>query len=445
MSTQLIADLKDLMPGTVAVAGEAVYEKASKMFVGATTPAAVVRPRSTQEVARVVRFVREHKVAFAIRSGGHHTIASRLSNDSLLIDLSGLATIEVLDARQGLVRVGGGALWREVAAALEPYGLGISSGDTASVGVGGLATGGGLGWMVRKYGPLVDHIRAAEVVTADGAILEANAERHADLFWAIRGGGSNFGIVTHFTLEAHPVAGVYFGSISYGLDQASKVVPGWRDAMRQAPPELTSMLTVLPSFGQGPAMISVGVCFEGTDQAAADEALAPLRALGQPMAENIKAMPYREALVEATYPAHTRVIGRNAFWPRFSDEAVQAVVKLCQDIPPILQIRHVAGAMNDQPADATAFSHRDSEILVVNPTFVRPDATEEDIYQASAAWRVIELFGDGCYLNLLSEDTGQEVAAAFPPATLQRLRRIKAHYDPDNLFRSNYNITPASK
>jgi len=445
MDPQKLQELRKLVSGKVVTAGDAVYAKASHMQFGTIKPAVVVRPVSAEDVAATVGFIRVHKLPFAIRSGGHGGIATRLADGLLLIDMSGLATVEVVDEAKHLVRVGAGALWGDVAGELEKHGLGISSGDTRTVGVGGLSTGGGLGWMIRKYGPLVDNIAAVEVVTADGSIVTASDDENADLFWAVRGGGSNFGVVTHFTFRAHPVAGIIDGIITYPVKDVGKLLKGWRDAMRQAPAELTTMINILPSFnGQPPAFMLRG-CFEGTDKAAADRAFAPFLALGKPVHQDIAAKPYKKILEEGMPLANIRVIGHNMFVKEFTDEVIDAIDTICRAVPtPIVQVRHLAGAMQKHDDNATAFSHRDSEVLIVHPTFVAPNATKKEIAAAEAPWRVLEPFGQGAYLNLLSEDTGQEVAQAYPPATLQRLKRIKARYDPDNLFTSNYNITPTA-
>ncbi len=442
MNAQKIDELKSLISGVVAVSGDDVYKKASEMFTRTITPGVVVRPSSSKDVAATVQFVKRHAIPFAIRSGGHSNIANRLDEGILLIDMSGLASIEIVDADKCLVRVGTGALWHEVATELEKHDLGISSGDTRTVGVGGLATGAGLGWMIRKYGPVVDNIVSAEVVTAQGSVLEVSNDKHADLFWAIRGGGSNFGIVTQFTFKAHSVKGVFAGMIMYPMENVAMVIKGWRDAMRKAPAELTTMLTTLPSMGEGPASIMITTCFEGTDKALSDQVYAPFLALGEVMHQDISLKPYGDVLEEGMLPPGMRVIVHNTFLKEFTDDAIDTIAELCQDTPPILQIRHVAGVMNDHPADATAFSHRDSEVLIVNPTFVLPTASAEEIEVATASWRKIQPFGQGPYLNLLSEDTGKEVIDAYPPETLKRLRKIKAEYDPENIFKTNYNIEP---
>jgi FAD/FMN-containing dehydrogenase len=443
MDAQLVQNLKALGVGTVAVAGEDLYKKASALALHTIKPSAVVRPESAGDVAKLLRFIHAHKLPFAIRSGGHSSIAERLADGILLIDLSGIASVEIIDGVKGLVRIGAGAIWYDVATELDKHGLGISSGDTRSVGVGGLSTGGGLGWMIRKYGPVVDNILTAEVVVADGTIIEADERHHSDLFWAIRGGGSNFGIVTHFTFKAHPVKGIFDGTIMLPVENVASVIKGWRDAMRRAPAELTTVLTTLPSFAAGrPAAIMIRGCFEGTDKVAADQAFAPFLTLGKPTHQTIAAKAYKEMLEEVHPPANVRVIGHNTFAKELTDELAEVIAAQCKDPVPLFQIRHLSGAMSEKPTDATAFSHRDSEVLIVHPTFITPEMTDNEIQATESSWRAIRALGEGVYPSLLSEDNGDEVERAYPPASLARLQKIKATYDPDNIFTANYNIKP---
>lgn len=442
MNAQITDELKTQFLASIALAGDDIYTKASKMLFKTIAPSVVLRPTSSKEVAEMIRFIKKHNLPFAIRSGGHSNIASRLQKDIVLIDMTGLSSVTITDEGKGLVRVGSGALWHEVASKLHPYNLGISSGDTRTVGVGGLATGGGLGWMVRKYGPVIDTIVSAEVVTANGEIMEVNEHENADLFWAIRGGGSNFGIVTYFTFQAHRVEGIFVGQITYDIKDIAAVLMGWRDAMRKAPRELTTMLMTFPGMGDAPASVMIKGCFDGTDLTAAEQAFAPFLTFAAPTSHTMEAKPYKDVLEDGMPIQGIRVIVHDAFLKELSDETIRTVVELCRDSTPILQIRHLSGAMNERPADITAFSHRDSEVLIVNPSFVSPSATEEEIAQATAHWSTIEKFSQGVYLNLISEDTGKEVEQAFSPDALKRLRQIKAKYDPDNIFNANYNITP---
>lgn len=443
MDAQRLKELKNLISGTVATAGEAVYSKAAEAFFRTISPSVVVQPASAEDVAVVVRFATKYSIPLAIRSGGHNNITSRLTDNTLLIDMSGLASVEVVDKSQRLVQVGTGALWHRVANALAPHGWAISSGDNGSVGVGGLATTTGVGWMIRKYGPVVDSIVSAEVVTADGQIIVTSETNHPDLFWAIRGGGSNFGVVTHITLRAQPVKDVWMGMITYSIEDTSRVLRGWRDVMRQVPPELSSMLMTLPGKAGAPASIVIRGCYADNDQLAAERAYGPLFTLARDGHHELKLMPYKDTLDHAPPRSSNRVIINNICMREFTDQAIDTITKLCATTPPIFQIRHVAGAMNQQPLEATAFSQRDSEILIVNPTSLPADATDHEITSSLNPWRTIRPLGNGCFINFLTEDTGFELAKAYRPTTLKRLRTIKSKYDPNNVFKNNYNIRPA--
>jgi FAD/FMN-containing dehydrogenase len=445
MDTNVFTQLQQGIAGDVAFPGDENYARASHMLFHTPRPGAVARPKSANDVAKIVKFAKEHGLNMAIRCGGHGGIAARIPDGVLLLDMSGIASVEIIDKDKHVVRVGGGALWHQVASELGKQNLCVSAGDTRTVGVGGLTTGAGIGWVVRKYGLAIDELVGAEVVTADGQILRASNTENPDLFWAIRGGGSNFGVVTHFDFAAHELDGIYAGSIVYPLKNVAKVIKGWRDAMRQAPPELTTMLLVMPPFGpEMPASITILTCYAGTDEAEAQAALGPLRSLGEVVKDDVKRKPYADILEDAMVPPNIRVIGNDVFCKEFSDECIDTIANLSEKQPPILQIRYVARAMNPAPNGDTAFSWRDSEVLIVGPTFVAPDASEADVEKALKPWRAIEKYGQGqgVYLNLLTEDTGKELAQAFPPETLKRLEHIKAKYDPDNFFNSNYNILP---
>src|SRR5690606_30919017 len=253
------------------------YDDLRNVFNQTGNPAVIVRPKNTDEIAGAIRFAQDNQLKLSVRSGGHGATGLSTNDGGLVIDLSHFNSVEVLDPAQRLVRIGTGAKWGDVAQALAPHGLAISSGDTLSVGVGGLTLGGGIGWMVRKYGLAIDNLVAADVVTANGELVRASKDENPDLLWALEGGGGNFGVVTAFEFVAQPVRKVFFGNIVYGLDNLAELIAGWRDGMRKAPEELTTMLVTLPSFmGMPPAAI-VMCCYAGDDQAAADKALKPFR------------------------------------------------------------------------------------------------------------------------------------------------------------------------
>ena len=237
--------------GDIIEPGGAEYESARRSVLASGTPAFVLRPGSVGDVQAGVRFAASAGLLLSVRGGGHSFAGFGTNDGGVVIDLGKLANVEITDSERHLVRIGGGATWGQVAAALAPHGLAISSGDTKSVGVGGLTLTGGIGWKVRKYGLALDSVIAAEVVTAGGQVVPASAAENPELFWAIRGGGGNFGIVTAFEFAAHPTTDVFFGKITFPASQAATVLQGWADYLRAAPEELTSIAAFANPFAGG--------------------------------------------------------------------------------------------------------------------------------------------------------------------------------------------------
>ena len=238
--------------GGIIEPGGAEYESASGSLLAAGNPAHVLRPQSIGDVQAGVRFAARAGLPLSVRGGGHGFPGFGTNDGGVVIDLSKLANVEIIDKERHLVRIGGGATWGQVAAALTPHGLAISSGDTKSVGVGGLTLTGGIGWKVRKYGLALDNVAAAEVVTVGGEVVHASAGENPELFWAIRGGGGNFGIVTTFDFAAHPTTDVFYGKVAFAASEAATVIQGWADYLRTAPEELTSTANLANPFGGGP-------------------------------------------------------------------------------------------------------------------------------------------------------------------------------------------------
>jgi FAD/FMN-containing dehydrogenase len=261
--------------GDIIEPGGAEYESASRSVLASGNPAYVLRPRSVGDVQAGVRFAASAGLLLSVRGGGHGFPGFGTNEGGVVIDPSMLANVEVIDNERHLVRIGGGATWGQVAAALAPHGLAISSGDTKSVGVGGLTLTGGIGWKVRKYGLALDNVVAAEVVTATGEVAHASAEENPELFWAIRGGGGNFGIVTAFEFAAHPTTHIFHGKIAFPASEAASVLQGWADYLRAAPEELTSIADFGPE-----APVEIYVAFDGDAPELAVKAIDPIRRLG---------------------------------------------------------------------------------------------------------------------------------------------------------------------
>jgi FAD/FMN-containing dehydrogenase len=428
-----------------------ISQPGDESFVGfpnspAGQPAFIAAARSTDDVAHAIAYARDERVPISVRSGGHTAGSWTTDAGGFVLDLSGLNTVEVLDG--DLVRIGSGAVWGQVASALAPHGLALSSGDTTTVGVGGLTLGGGIGWMVRKYGLAIDSLVAADLITADGDRITASASENDDLFWALRGGGGNFGVVTHFTFHAHPLTTVFAGAIRYDAGDLTHLLRGWRDAMRAAPEELNTTFLAMPSFGpEMPASTQVLVCYAGNDEGAAMAALEPLLQLDGVQGHDISEKAYGDVLEEPQKPdGEMTIVGNNGFIPEFSDECIDALAAMQDQLGgSVLMIRSLAGAFNRVPQDATAFAARDSEVLLISASFLPPNAPADAVQRMNDLWAPMKSYAIGAYGNFSMTRDDATVAAIYPPATHARLAEIKRRYDPDNLFSQNQNIRPASR
>ena len=427
--------------------GDNGYDAAARVFFATGRPALVVRPRDPGEVAAALAHAGRHDLAVSVRSGGHSPLGHSTNSGGMVIDLSHLDRVQVLDAGRRLVRVGGGATWGTVAAALDPYGWGLTAGDTGTVGVGGLTLGGGVGWMVRRYGLAIDNLVGARVVTADGRLLTTSQEEHSDLFWALRGGGGNFGVVVDFDFVAQPVTNLHFGSVAYRLDDPVDLLGRWRDAMRHAPEELSSTLVLLPPAPGAPPSATVLLCYAGepgTSAAAVDAATEPLFELGTVMRANLAERRYSEILEDAQHPQGLRLVARNTLVPTLDGEVIAAINRLhAAERPTAVAVRSLGGAFGRVPADATAFAHRDAEAMVVGMVMLPDTATDADVDRALVRWRDVADLGTGTYVNFQGSATAADLAAAYPPATYARLVAVKRTYDPANRFALNHNIDPA--
>lgn len=438
-----IIKLRQAVSGEVILPEDAPYEQVRNAFAVPGSPAVVVQPINESDVALAIAYAQENGLVLSVRSGGHNMAGLSTNEGGLVIDLSKINKVEVIDSAKHLVRIGGGAKWGDVAKVLNEKGLAISSGDTNSVGVGGLTLGGGIGWMVRKHGLAIDNVVGAELVTADGRTLEVSAEKHPDLFWAIRGGGGNFGVVTHFTFVAHPVDKVFAGKITYPLDNLAELLKGWRDYMRVADENLTTTVLLMPSFGGNPPAATIICCYADGDKVAATKAIDPLRQFGKVVHDDVIEKDYHDVLEDVPPPKGMKALVNNIVAKTFSDELIQAVVAAAsQQTPPILQIRGFGGAMARIPNDATAMGWRDCEVMVLGASLLPPTAPPAAEQSALALWKTIAAFGSGSYINFISTASPKDVASIYPEATRKRLANIKARYDPQNVFNQNYNIKP---
>lgn len=402
-----------------------------------------VRPESPEELARFVRRASDESLSVTVVSGGHGPW-SLTPADGMRIELGALADIHVEGT---IVRIGGGATWGAVASRLAEAGLAISSGDTSSVGVGGLTLGGGIGWMVRSWGLAVDQLVGAQVVTAAGDVVEASATENADLFWALRGGGGNFGIVTRFDFQAQELAGIAFGEYTFGDDVAA-ALRTLRDIMRDAPRELTVTYMDVPAMDpSAPAGARLTAVWAAPEPERLESALAPLTALPG-VVGSVTTPAYRDILQEI--PASVReadaappgFLGGNGLFAELDDERIDRLVAFRRDYPAsVVFLRSLGGAFGDVPQDQTPFPARSATWFVMAGGFDVPgmldDAARAAILadaDAIAHGRLAE------YGNFASSEIPDRVPGMFTSEAYERLRGIKAEWDPRNLFRRNHNV-----
>lgn len=436
-----ITELSERMPQRVHAPGTPEYETGAAVFAGPGTPDAVVRPSTATEVAEAVRAAVAAGTPIAVKSGGH---GSDPVTGGVVIDLADLNAVELAGDGSRLVHVGAGARWGDVASALAPHGLVVTSGDTLDVGVGGLALGGGIGWLARTHGLTIDIVREVELVTAAGDVLTANADSHPDLFWALRGGGGNFGVVTRFTFEAAPVDGLVGGHVQFDQSDVRAVVGAWRDVFRHAPDELNSTLLVMPQLmPEMPAGPQMSVALLGTE----DELrrlLEPLLSLPSVTDVSLGPVAYAD-LLEESPPGKPpfQFVGGNGFVPDLSDAALDAFVRaLDREVPTMLLLRALGGAFSRVPTDATAVAQRDGQALLALNGILPADTTDDQLAAAREGVDEAIAFTTGRYSNFTQEFGDDVVTEIFPPGTLERLRAVKREVDPGDVFRASHHIAP---
>ncbi len=431
--------------GDIIEPGGTEYESASRTLLASGNPAHVLRPGSAGDVQAGVRFAASTGLLLSVRSGGHGFAGFGTNDGGVVIDLSQLENVEIIDKERYLVRIGGGATWGQVAAALTPHGLAISSGDTKSVGVGGLTLTGGIGWKARKHGLALDNVTAAEVVTAGGELVHASAAENPELFWAIRGGGGNFGIVTAFDFAAHPTTDVFYGKIAFAASEAATVIQGWADYLRTAPDELTSTADFANPFRGPEAPVEIYVAFDGDDPELAAQAIDPIRRLGTVTDDDIALQPYADALADGTPPPPGLQFAlRSAFVDK---ESVPEVLQILAEVraserSPFIAVRSLGGAVSRVPDDTTAYAHRQAELMFVTTSAGPKPVVEAARPALEAIWARLAPHVSGAYANFLSSATAEDIAAIYPSEVYNRLAAVKRQYDPGNLFARNHNIRP---
>jgi len=453
LDPEALAALRAGVTGTVVTPNDPDYDTARQIVSLAIDrrPAAIVRCEGTPDVAFSVRFARERGIEFVPRSGGHAVMGHSVQDNAIVIDLGGMKGITI-DPILRVASVQPGVTSDHLAGPAGQYGLSLSTGDTGSVGIGGLTVGGGIGWMVRKYGLTIDNLLAATVVTADGEVVRASADEHPDLFWAIRGGGSNFGIVTEFTFQLAPSGNIFGGAL---------VLPATREVLRRyveytpkAPNDLSTIAFMMaappapfiPEQYVGQPVVLIGATWTGA-QEDLDAALEPLRALATPIAGTIDAIPYA-AMFAYTAEATNRhgAVVRSMFSNALTDEQLDSMVAAMQvSTSPfnMIQLRGLGGAMAQVPVGETAFVHRDAD-LMVSVIGIWMDPEDDGVAHrewTEQAWKPLASASHGVYVNFLQDDIDERTPEAYR-GIMQRLAEVKAKYDPENVFHFNANIRP---
>ena len=419
-------------------------------------PAAIVRCANVADVIHSVNFARDNNLLLSVRGGGHNVAGLASCDGGLVIDLTDMNGVRV-DPERRTARVEGGATWSQVDHATHAFGLATPSGIISTTGVAGLTLGGGFGHLSRHYGLSSDNLRSVDIVTADGQFRTASAEQHPDLFWAIRGGGGNFGVVTSFEFQLHPVSMVYGGPIFYPVEKTEQLLRFFRDFMRQAPNELSAFF----SFHQGPPapfipehlhfvpMAAIVVCYSGDDPTKGEELVRPLREAAEPAVDLAGPIPYPalNSMFDAIYVPGLQHYWKADYVPRLLDGAITTHVEYGPQVPSLWSTMHLypqTGAIQNVGQGETAYSYRDVEyvhnIVAIDADPANMPRNMAWMRQYAAALQPYSAAGG--YVNFLMDDEGQERVRATYRGNYDRLVDIKTKYDPSNLFRVNQNIKP---
>jgi FAD/FMN-containing dehydrogenase len=454
-----IASLRASLAGEVLLPNDASYDEVRKIHNAMIDrrPSLIVRCASTADVVAGVKFASANGIAASVRGAGHNAAGISLADGAMLIDLSSMKGIRI-DVNNESARVEPGVTWAELNNALQPYGLAGTGGYVGTTGVAGLTLGGGLGWMVRKYGCALDNLLSAEVVTADGQVVPASPTENSDLFWGIRGGGGNFGIVTSFQFRVHPVGTVLAGLVLHPLSRAKAALRFWREYEKTAPEEMTNGVVMfnapaglpLPEELQREPIVGIGGVSLGPVEQS-EKLLQPLRAFGPPAADIYQAMPYSAAqtMADFLWPRGLLNYWKSSFLTGLHDGFVDAMLEFFAKCPAretVIVLEHNGESAFDRvPEDATAFGHRKWPYnMVITTQWANPALTDASIQWTRDFFEALRPYmADAVYVNYLGEVEEAATRAAYGE-NYQRLAALKAKYDPTNFFSLNHNIRPAS-
>jgi FAD/FMN-containing dehydrogenase len=452
----VVRDFATHLHGELIEPGNPAYDEARRVFNGMIDrrPRLIVRCANVADVISAVNFAREQGLALSVRGGGHNVAGSSMNDDGVVIDLSRMRDVRV-DPVHRTARVGGGATWADLDHASHVFGLATPGGQVSSTGVGGLTLGGGIGHLSRKYGLASDNLLSVDVVLADGSFVTASANEHPDLFWAMRGAGGNFGVVTSFEFRLHPVSMVFGGPIIYPVEQVRDVLRLYRDYMAGAPDDLSVVFAFMivppaPPFPEQlwhKTMCGLLVCYTGALEQA-EAIVRPLRRFGPPALDMMGPIPYPvlQSLFDPIAPSGLQQYWKGDFVTAISDEMIEVHARYGPRIPTPVSIVHiypVSGAVNRVGAGETAFAHRDAQFVhIIGAAYPDPADTPKNVAWVREYWSALHPYVSGSYVNFLMEEGEERVRGSYG-SNYTRLAALKQRYDPANLFRMNQNIKPS--
>ena len=447
----VIARLRAELTGRLLTPTDAEYEPARVVADGRMDkhPAAIARVANAADVAAVISIVRDSGLELAVRSGGHDGAGHSTTEGGIVLDVRDLKEL-VIDPERRTALCGSGLTAVEVSAAAQEHGLVVGFGDTGSVGIAGITLGGGIGYLVRKHGLTIDNLLSADIVTADGQQLHVDDANHPDLFWAIRGGGGNFGVVTRFEYRLNEMPGFVGGMLV--LPGTAEVLAGFMHAAEDAPEELSTIANVMncppmpfvPEEHHGQIVLLAMLAYSGNEEDG-EKAMAPFRALATPLADLVKAQPYTEMFPPGDESYRPKAVGRTMFLDRVDAECAQTMLDFLNASDASLravQLRPLGGAMARVPADATAFAHRERRVMAIVVSFYEGDDLAARQQWAKDLEAAIDQGVPGAYVNFVDDEGEAGVRRAYPGKTFERLAAVKARYDPTNVFRLNQNVPP---
>lgn len=449
LSPDSIAGFQSAMTGRVVQPDDPDYEASCVLWNGMIkrSPALFAECANTDDVVRAVRFAREQGLKLSVRGGGHSAAGKALCDGGLIVDLSRMRAVEV-DAGQRIARAQGGATWSDFDAATHEHGLATTGGVVSSTGVGGLTLGGGFGWLMRSYGMSCDNLISAEVVTATGDVLDVSESSNPDLLWGLRGAGGNFGVVTRLDFRLHPVNTVFGGMIVHPIDRARDALRILREFNETTPDSLTVYAGMM-SDPDGNRIIAFICCYNG-DPDEGRELLQPLIEWGPPVAVDLNPMPYpvMNSMLDEGFPPGLPVYWRGDFVETLTDDVIETLVDRFSEVTSPLSglvVEQFGGASRSVSPEDSAFVHRTADYnLAIISRWDDDSDPDSHVNWARQTHEAIKPYSNGVYVNYVGDEEGADrVRDAYGPETYDRLAKLKAKYDPENVFWSNQNITPA--